>query len=244
MEIKSQITGIILAGGASRRMGHDKALLKLNGRPLIQYVAELLDSISAELLIVGDHEERYKRFGYPVVEDYFRGIGPLGGLHAGLRAASHDLVLAVGCDMPFLNTDLLCAFAHWADGFDGAILRHPNGKYLEPLHAVYRRTCVSRLEENILSGERKMSVFLSHIHMQYITPMQIAPFDPNMRSFYNVNTLKEWETARYLSHAQNSDPKPERRNCVLGKQGEFQSNVPCAWSPLRSVWGFRPKLPN
>ena len=117
------LTGIVLAGGASRRMGRDKAFLDLGGRPLIARVIERLASVCAEVLVVAGDVEPYGELGVRLVEDRFRGVGVLGGLHAGLEAAAHELTLAVGCDMPFLRPDLLRAFARWADGFDVAILR-------------------------------------------------------------------------------------------------------------------------
>jgi molybdopterin-guanine dinucleotide biosynthesis protein A len=100
------LSGVILAGGASRRMGRDKALLDVDGRPLIAVVAERLRSVVDELVIASGDNEAYAQYADRCVADIFPGVGTLGGLHAGLDAAAHDRVLVVGCDMPFLNPSM------------------------------------------------------------------------------------------------------------------------------------------
>jgi molybdopterin-guanine dinucleotide biosynthesis protein A len=183
-----------LAGGASRRIGSDKAFLELGGRPLIARVVERLAGVCAEVLIVAGDTRPYADLDVPLVEDRFRGIGVLGGLHAGLEAASWELVLAVGCDMPFLNPDLLRAFAAWAEGFDAAVLRQ--GEQVEPLHAAYRRTCLPALEAAIRAGERRVVSFFPHVRVRTVTAVEVASFDPGLRSFRNINTLQEWEAVQ------------------------------------------------
>lgn len=184
------MTGLVLAGGASRRMGRDKAFLELEGRPLIRVVIDRVAGVCAEVLVVAGDAQRYAGQGAPVVEDRFRGVGVLAGLHAGLQAASHDLALAVACDMPFLNPDLLRAFAGWAEGFDVVILQGARG--VEPLHAVYRRTCLPALEDAIRAGEHRIISFFSEVRVRYVTPEEVVPFDPELCSFRNVNTPEEW----------------------------------------------------
>ncbi len=188
------VTGLVLAGGVSRRMGRDKAFLELNGRPLVQIVVERMVQVCAEVLIVTGDVQPYAGLGVPVVKDRFRGVGVLGGLHAGLEAASHELTLAVGCDMPFLDPNLLRAFAGWAEGFDVALLRR--GEYVDPLHGAYRRTCLPAIETAIRAGDRRIISFFPHVRVRYVTLEDVAPFDPDLRSFRNVNTPQEWEAAR------------------------------------------------
>ena len=202
--MRESLTGLVLAGGKSRRMGRNKAFLELDGRPLIVHVVERMARVCAEVLIVTADASPYADLGVPVVEDRFRGVGVLGGLHAGLEAATHDLALAVGCDMPFLNPDLLRAFAGWAEGFDVAVLRHgpsppqspPEGQgglYIEPLHAAYRRTCLPAMEAAIVARERRIISFFPQVRVRYVTLEDVAPFDPGLGSFRNVNTPEEWE---------------------------------------------------
>ncbi|HIE39099.1 MAG TPA: molybdenum cofactor guanylyltransferase [Anaerolineales bacterium] len=188
------VTGVVLAGGASRRMGRDKAFLELDGRPLVRIVLDRMSRLCAEVLLVAAETPRYVDLGAPVVADRFRGVGVLGGLHAGLAAAGYELILAVGCDMPFLNLDLLRAFVGWAEGFDVAILRH--GEQVEPLHGAYRRTCLPAMEAAVRSGERRIISFFPQVRVRYVSPQEVAPFDPDLRSFLNINTPEEWERVR------------------------------------------------
>ncbi|RLC65778.1 MAG: molybdenum cofactor guanylyltransferase [Chloroflexi bacterium] len=180
-------------------MGRNKAFLELGGRPLIEIVVERMALVCAELLVVAGDARPYTGLDVPVVEDRFRGVGVLGGLHAGLEAASHDLTLAVGCDMPFLDPDLLRAFAAWAVGFDAVVLRRSDekrGELVEPLHAVYRRTCLPAIGAAIRARQRRIVSFFPHVRVRYVTPEHVTPFDPELRSFRNVNTPAEWEATR------------------------------------------------
>jgi len=206
--VEGELTGIVLAGGASRRMGRDKAFLELGGRPLIEIVIERMSRVCAEVLVVaappssdGDipmvpDVRSYAGLGVPVVEDCFRDVGVLGGLHAGLEAAAHELTLAVGCDMPFLNPDLLRVFAGWAEEFDVVVLRHGDGERVEPLHAAYRRTCLPAIENAVRTGRRRIISFFSQVRVRYATLDEVLPFDPHLRSFRNVNTPEEWDATR------------------------------------------------
>jgi molybdopterin-guanine dinucleotide biosynthesis protein A len=191
-----QLTGLVLVGGQSRRMGRDKAFLELDGKPLVQIIIERVAQACAEVLIVSADVTPYADLGVPIVTDRFRGVGVLGGLHAGLEAASHQLALTVGCDMPFLDPELLRAFGDWAQGYDVTLLRR--GEYVEPLHGAYRRTCLPAIEDAIRDGERRIVSFFPHVRVRYVTPEEIAPFDPDMLSFLNVNTPAEWRAVQAI----------------------------------------------
>jgi molybdopterin-guanine dinucleotide biosynthesis protein A len=184
------VTGIVLAGGHSRRMGHDKAFLELDGRPLIEIVLGRVQRACDEVLIVAAEVEPYRRFGVPVVTDIYRGVGVLGGIHAGLSAASSEICVVVGCDMPFLVPDLVRAFAHWAVGVDVVVLRQ--GEYTEPLHGAYRRTCLAPIEDCIRAGLRRIVSFFPQVRVRYVTPSEVASFDPGLSFIRNVNTPEQW----------------------------------------------------
>jgi molybdopterin-guanine dinucleotide biosynthesis protein A len=189
-------------------MGRDKAFLELDGKPLIAHVIERLARVCAEVLVVAGDVQPYAGLGARLVEDRFRNVGVLGGLHAGLEAAAHELALAVGCDMPFLRPELLKAFASWAEGFDVVVLRQ--GEQIEPLHGAYRRTCLPAIEGAICAGERRIISFFPHVRVRYVTPEDVAPFDPGLRSFRNVNTPEEWESVQVERH-QYIDSRTDRK---------------------------------
>jgi len=185
----SGLTGVILAGGASRRMGRDKALLELDGRPMIAAVAEQLRAVVDEIIIAADNS-RYAPFADRCVADVFPGVGTLGGIHAGLSAAAHELALVVGCDMPFLNPAVLRWFAKAAEGVDLVVLKR--GKWLEPLHAIYRKNCLPAMETVIRDGKRRVFSFYDQVQVRYVAPAEIAHLDPALQSFSNLNTPQEW----------------------------------------------------
>ncbi len=193
-ELLDDLTGIVLAGGSSRRMGRDKALLRLEDRPMIQIVVARMQAVCREVLIVSNETSRYEGFGVSVVTDRFRGVGVLGGLHAGLKAASHELTLAVGCDMPFIKPCVLGAFAGWVVGYDVALLRHDG--QVEPLHGAYRRTCLPAIEGAIRSGERRIVSFFPQVRVRTVSPEEVLPIDPRLESFRNVNTPEDWAAVR------------------------------------------------
>lgn len=196
------LTGIVLAGGTSRRMGRDKAFLELDGRPLIAHVIERIAQVCAEVIVVAGDVRPLAGLEARLVEDRFRGVGVLGGLHAGLEEAAYELALVVGCDMPFLHPDLLRAFARWAEGFDAAVLRQ--GEQVEPLHGAYRRTCLPAIETAIRADRRRIISFFPHVQVRYVSLEDVVPFDPGLRSFRNVNTPEEWEAAQRQWTAERS----------------------------------------
>ena len=180
------VTGVILAGGASRRMGRNKGLLQLNGKPLVALIADRLRTVADEVLVVTDRPDCFATFVDRCIPDVFPGIGTLGGIHAGLLAASHDRALVVGCDMPFLNPVLLAWFLNVDQSADLVVLRHAEG--VEPLHAVYHKRCLPAIESTALRGERCAFAFYGDVAVHYVDPVEIAALDPELRSFRNVNT--------------------------------------------------------
>jgi molybdopterin-guanine dinucleotide biosynthesis protein A len=193
-----RVSGAILAGGASRRMGRDKAFLEWEGRPLIAGIVERLRPVVDEVIVVADDTARYAGFADRCVPDVYRGVGTLGGIHAGLEAARHELVLVVACDMPFLKQEVLDWFVAAAGGNGGSeadlvILRHEAG--VEPLHAVYRKSCLPAIEATIERGERCAFAFYDRIRVRYVAPAELAALDPELESFRNVNTPGQWRRA-------------------------------------------------
>lgn len=189
------VSGVILAGGASRRMGHNKALLDVGGRPLIAIVAERLRAAADEVIIGANDVAQYAPFADRCVPDVYTGVGTLGGLHAGLTAAVHDWAVVVGCDMPFIRPAVLLWFVAVAAGYDLAILRHSDGR-LEPLHAAYHKGCLPAIEAAIASGARRADAFHAAVRVRYVDPAELAALDPRLSSFRNLNTPEEWLAAQ------------------------------------------------
>lgn len=194
MTVKQKnVTGVVLAGGDSRRMGKNKALLELGGRPMIAHVVDRLLPVVDEVIIASNQTTPYESFADRIVPDQFRGIGTLGGIHAGLSAASNDLVIVVGCDMPFLKPELLHWFINASSGFDVVLLKR--GEWVEPLHATYRRTCIPAIENAIRANKRRIISFFGEVRVPMVHTYEFASIDPGLTSFRNINTPEEWHQA-------------------------------------------------
>ena len=191
------LTLAVQAGGESLRMGQDKALALFRGRPLILRVLERLAGLADETLVTTNHPENLRSvLGLPLIPDLLPGHGALGGLYTALSAARHPLVAVVACDMPFANAGLLAAERDWleADLADLVVPRTPLGT--EPFHAVYRReTCLPLILEALQRGHRRVDSWFGQARVRYVSPEDIAPFDPGGLAFRNINTPEELKAA-------------------------------------------------
>jgi molybdopterin-guanine dinucleotide biosynthesis protein A len=190
-------SGIILAGGSSTRLGQDKAMIEIQGEPLIQRVARTISTLVDQVILVTNRPETLAFLGLPMVQDIYPGVGTLGGLHAGLDAIQTTYGLAVGCDMPFLNVGLLrymislCQGTDKTDvsGYDVVIPRV--GQYLEPLHAIYARSCQHAFQKHILSKQYRIRYAFEGMRIRYVQEREILEYDPQQHSFFNVNTSED-----------------------------------------------------
>jgi molybdopterin-guanine dinucleotide biosynthesis protein A len=213
------LTVLLLCGGGSRRMGQDKLWLPLgaDGMPLIRHVVARVRPLAAELIFSAAYSERLaglaaelRAQGMPseVAPDRYPGAGPLAGLHAGRCAARCELLLAVAGDMPFVSPTLVRYLAGLLPGFDVVIpeLPHPlTGEPVkEPLHALYRRRCLGAVAARLAAGDRQMVSFLPDVRVRVVSPEEIRPFDPEFRSFFNVNTPEDRRKAEELSAGERS----------------------------------------
>ena len=185
-ESSSSISAIIQAGGQSRRMGRDKALIEYQGRSIIAHVIDTLRGLTDDIVVVSNRSDLYSSFGARVVPDYDPPCGPLGGLAAGLQAISSELAIVVACDMPFLNVDLLRWLIDRAEGYD-AVVPQAGAEY-EPLHAVYRRTCYHPIVQRIQQGERRVISFFGEVRLRSVPEAEWRVLDPAGRSLINLNT--------------------------------------------------------
>ncbi len=191
-----RVTGVILAGGRSRRLGQDKAILPWpepdSATTLLAHVHTVLAAVCAEVLIVGSRDDLT---GYRVVPDIAPVRSSLTGLASGLQAANTPLVLAVACDMPFLNAGLLraliaAASADW-DAAAPLIRRQP-----ETLHTVYRKRCLPVALDMLQAGDYKLGRLLQKLRVHTMPESQVRGFDPELASLENINTPEDLAAAR------------------------------------------------
>jgi FdhD protein len=184
------VSGVILAGGKSSRMGSNKALLPYRGGRFIESIHRQLAEIFEEVLLVTNNPEQYEFLPCRKVSDIFPGAGALAGIHSGLYHGNSPAIFAVACDMPYLNNELVRHLADRADADSVIIPEGPAG--LEPLHAVYGKGCLDAVEESLMAGERRIMSFFDRVSIVRVNSEQIAGFDPSFSSFCNINTPEEY----------------------------------------------------
>lgn len=192
----TRLSGVVLAGGQSQRMGYNKALLELDGQTLIERVLENLARLCNELIISAIDVEPYRNLDARVVPDAIRGRGALGGIHAGLDAMRNERAIVVACDMPFLRLSFLRYMVAMAQGYDVVVPRI--GEYYEPLHAVYSKGCAAEIERLVAEGPRRIVALYDRVRVREVTEEQMRLFGAEY-SFVNVNTPKDWAEVRRLS---------------------------------------------
>ena len=186
------LTLVIQAGGESRRMGADKALLPFLGQPLILRPLNRLAGLADEVLVTSNQAENYRFLGLTPIPDLVPGFGALGGLYTALSAAGYPYVAVVACDMPFASLELFAfELALLREiGADAVIPRSDAGT--EPFHAVYRReTCLPYIRAAIENGKRRVDAWFPQVFIRYLESTEIIAYDPDQHAFLNINTPDE-----------------------------------------------------
>jgi len=190
--ISPDVAAFILAGGKSTRMGTDKAFVLLDGRTLLARALELARSVTPDVRIVGD-PAKFAEFA-PVVQDVFRDCGPLGGIHAALRASQAELNLILAVDVPFVSPALLQYLIQRARNSSQATVTVAQaGGGWQPLCAVYRREFAGAAEQSLRAGRYKIDALFASTQTQVIEELEAAGFSPKM--FRNLNTREELSQA-------------------------------------------------
>ena len=192
-----QVSGIVLAGGGSRRLGQNKALVTLGERKLIEVVLERLGRVCEDLVISTNDPDKFAFLGVRMAKDVYPQRGVLSGLYSGLEAARYPHAVAVACDMPFLNPSLLRFMILHVPGHDVVVPRLSAG--LEPLHAIYARTCLEPMREALESGRLRIVDFWDQVKVRYVEEQEIDILDPDRLSFFNINTSADLARARELA---------------------------------------------
>ena len=189
MKKYSSITGVILAGGKSRRMGQDKALLEYEGKPLIQHVAEALRCVFKKVIIISDHGKRYKFLGLPVHEDSYKHCGPLGGIHAAFARTKTEKIFVASCDLPLLSSQTVLNIVTWPLPGDAVVVRC--GRSIQPLCGVYSRSSFHVLERHLKRGQLSVLQFLENLSTFVVTSQATATCRGKEVAF-NINTPDDY----------------------------------------------------
>ena len=205
------VTGIILAGGKSQRMGQNKALIQLGDDTLIGHVIRCMRLITSELLLITNTPAEYAHLGVPMHNDIIPDTGALGGIYTGLTYASHDVVLCVGCDSPFLVPNLLTYLVSILGEYD-AVMPYTYKEIpaysddtqitLQTLCAAYAKRCLPTIELMLHKLELRVHALAEHAHIQRVSPEVWQIFDSEGMSFFNINTPEDFEKANSYMRSQ------------------------------------------
>ena len=191
----------IIAGGQSRRMGRDKAFVHLAGKPLIEHViTRSADLGQAETILITNKPAQFAHLGLPMYRDILPNKGSLGGIYTALVQAQSPDVLVLACDMPFVSTDLLRYMADQIRAKTDIVVPRVDG-YPQGLHAIYKKTCIAPIENQLAADRLKIIRFYDQMRVRYLDETEYAPFDPLGRCFANLNTPAELAEAERLLRA-------------------------------------------
>jgi molybdopterin-guanine dinucleotide biosynthesis protein A len=197
----------VLAGGLSRRMGTDKALIALppDGKTVLQRVLESASTVADELFVVAPSRPGYQALGVRLVPERAAGIGPLSGVEAALATARHDRCLVLACDLPLLSAALLAWLADLPCDRDALVPisrvttfdpESDDRRRPQPLAAIYARRCLPRVSALIGAGVRRLSALLECLDVCFVEPDALERIDPDCRSFLNLNSPADLERVR------------------------------------------------
>ncbi len=192
----SEVSGFVLAGGASRRMGSDKARLRLGSESMVDRQIRLLRAVCRGVSILGP-PNRFPDAGVRVYADDIPGKGPLGGIHTGLRRARTEFSLFLSCDMPLMDARFLRYLCEQAIASRASATVPPSwAKGVYPLCAVLRRRVLSTVRSSLGLGQNQMGRFLNKVQRRTVSKAEFAQAGFSPRIFYNANTPEEYEKVR------------------------------------------------
>ena len=195
------VSAFVLAGGASRRMGRDKALLELGGVPLIVRTVRLLEPLVSSTAVVAP-AEKYAWPGLRIVDDRWPGAGPLGGIVTALGTSFTDWNLILACDLPFLTAEWIDWLISRALNSSAQAIVPESKRGIEPLAAIYHRDCGPVFSAAFQQGARSVREALRHVPFDRVTGDEWLAVNSSDLLLQNVNTLKDFgEARRQVSNA-------------------------------------------
>jgi molybdopterin-guanine dinucleotide biosynthesis protein A len=206
-------SAIVLAGGCSTRLGQDKGLLQLGKKALVKHVLDSVeDLVNETILVVGSNAQRseYDKYTYPemrIVVDKTDMQAPLVGALTGFESARGEYSLVLSCDVPFVSQSILSLLLDLSANKNAVIPRWPNG-YVEPLQAVYRTKAARAASNEALDeGRLDMQAMVEKLQgIRYVSTLVLRQLDPELRTFFNVNTLLDLKKAEIMLKNMNPEP--------------------------------------
>ena len=190
------ITGIILAGGSSKRYGQDKAFLKIGNTRLIDSILQEMHTVFKRVILITNEKVKYEYLEIPMFEDLVKGFGPLGGIYTGLMSIPDQAGFFVACDMPHINRQLVRYMVD-IKGNHRAVVPAVADK-IEPLHAIYFQSCLKPIKHLIDTKRCQVRLFFDSIPVRYVKEDEIRRFCCPSKAFLNINTPDEFAKIKSL----------------------------------------------
>lgn len=188
-------SGVILAGGKSSRMKYNKAFAKIAGQTVISIIVDKFNKLFDEVLIISNEAQVYSTLGPSVYTDIYPRLGPVSGIHSGLYHSSYDKVFILGCDMPFINLDLVEHMVSRIENHDSVVPEIDH--YLQPLAAVYSKKCLPVFQSCLENDRLKLvRIVEEELHTLVIPSDELKSFGRVEEIFLNVNDIEALETAK------------------------------------------------
>lgn len=185
------ISGIILAGGQSVRMGQDKTLMTYNNETLVEHTIKEMQKVADEIIIASNDRNKYNLPGLIEVPDIFPAMGPLGGMHAGLTAAKNNYAFVVSCDMPLFSSKLASFLLERRQEYDVVVPELRD--YLEPLCAVYSRNCLGAIEKCLRADIKQVFQFYPDVKVLKVSGQELSNLGKAEELFFNLNTPEDYQ---------------------------------------------------
>ena len=185
------ITGVILAGGKSIRMGRNKALVEIHGQRIIDRTVALFQRMFGQVILVTNEPLAYAYLDAEIVVDLIPNRGSLIGIYTGLFYSSYPRSFVAACDMPLLNSKVIEYMIRVIPHYD-VVIPHLNDGF-HPLHALYSKRCMRFIEKITNEDNLKITSFFNTVKVREVTPEEIIPLDPPLSSFFNINTPEDLE---------------------------------------------------
>jgi len=219
-------SAIILAGGKSSRMGFDKQFMEVNEKKLIEITADRLAAVFEDIIIVTNRPEMYKGCKYKIATDIIRRKGPLGGIHAGLLAASSEFAYVLACDMPHINVDYI---EYMKDAIESRVKSGKGadacitlkGEWIEPFNAFYRKSIAKSIKEHLESDRRAVYSLIENLNTLYVSESEARRFSPDWSMFFNMNTMDEFLKFKKISEAETIMKKSRFYNITKYNDGKL-----------------------
>jgi molybdopterin-guanine dinucleotide biosynthesis protein MobB len=209
-----RISIAVLVGGASSRMGEDKAMKLLGGKPLVSYVLDAMQPLSDDVFLVGKDAGGYRYAGLPVHGDRYGSRSSLIGIYTALEAAREQYCLVAPCDMPFIAPGLARLMAALPDGFDAVVPEGPAGR--EPLFSLYSKSCLVPMANSIRRGRMKLGELLDEMRVRWVRRGEVEAVCDPARTFFNVNSPSDLILAQSMLDRGPEIPAADNRKSETG----------------------------